>query len=82
MENRVEKYQSVQKEIVRLTTILMTQHGVHAEQARQEAIKIEAQTRRAHARSLMGNNWYSWVKDLDNLPKDREENLQPALAWF
>jgi hypothetical protein len=68
MESRVEKYRNVHAEIIRLTAILITQYWMHGDQAREEAIKTEARTRRYYARSQLDYDWYSWIKDIGHFP--------------
>jgi hypothetical protein len=83
MESRIEKYLNVQAEITRLTNILMAQHWLPLDQAREEAVKIEARTRRQRALSQIDNDWYSWVRDVHHLPQVQQEgSSREVLAWF
>jgi hypothetical protein len=82
MESRVEKYHNVQAEIARLTNILISQHWMSSEGAQWEAVRIEARIRRERARSEMDNDWYSWVRDMNEMPQEQQEDLKLALEWF
>lgn len=65
MENRIEKYQEVQAEIIRLTSILMTQYWLDYDQSWQEATRIESRVRRERARCQIDNDWYLWVQNVE-----------------
>jgi hypothetical protein len=65
MENRIEKYQEVQAEIIRLTSILMTQYWLDYDQSWQEATRIESRVRRERTRCQIDNDWYLWVQTVE-----------------
>jgi hypothetical protein len=82
MESRVEKYRKVQAEITRLTSYLMTQYWMSADQAHEEAVRIEARTRRKNALANMEQDWYSWIREERTMPGMSHEHLDAIFEWF